>query len=445
MKRYLYWIWLSLRLGEGNSRFVGLIERFGSPEAIFDAEQEELLALRDEFGEHTMVTLLDRNLDEAYQIETYCASHRIQILTFGSEDYPKLLTNLKNPPIILYARGKCRGFDKKVSISVVGTRTLTEYGRKTAYKMGYELAKAGVVVVSGMALGIDSVAACGALDAGGFTVAVLGSGLDCVYPAAHKKLAAEIAAKGLVLSEYPPLVGPTRYSFPMRNRIISGLGLGTVVVEADDKSGSLITARDAIMQGRDVFAVPGNVDAKNATGTNSLIKDGATAVTSAADILENYRYLYRGMIDVTEPKRVSAKSELVRGALAKHGVAEGVPDGEPLQKDAPLSRLLHAKKKVDGETVKAISKTPEHPVFEKDKVPAEPAPHISADESVKVLSGLDDVARKVFELMPIGTPVSIDRICESSELEAGEVMIAFTMLEVSGLARALPGGLYCRL
>ncbi len=441
----MYWIWLSLRLGEGNLHFLKLIERFGTPEAIFDAEPDELLALRNEFGEKTIGALLNRNLDEAYQIETYCTSHRIQILTFGSEDYPKLLTNLKNPPIILYARGKCRGLDKKVSIAMVGTRSLTDYGRKTAYKIGYELAKADVVVVSGMALGIDSVAACGALDAGGFTVAVLGSGLDCVYPAAHKKLAAKIAAKGLILSEYPPLVGPTKYSFPMRNRIISGLGLGTVVVEADDKSGSLITARNAILQGRDLFAVPGNVDALNAMGTNALIKDGATAVTSASDILENYRYLYRGMIDMSELKRASARSELVRGALAKHGVAEIEEIDDNRKKDAPLSRLLHTKKKVDGETVKAVSGTPERPVFEKNEVPAEPSPRMDADKSVKILAGLDDAARKVFELMPIGTPISIDQIGENCALEAGEIMTAFTVLEVQGLVQSYPGGVYCRM
>ncbi len=443
MKRSLYWIWLSLRLGAGNSRFVSLLERFGSPEAIFDAEPDELLALRDDFGEKTVSALLQKNLDEAYQIETYCASHRIRILTFGSEDYPKLLTNLKNPPIILYARGNTKALAKKVSVAVVGTRSLTEYGRKTAYKIGYELARAGVAVVSGLALGIDSVAACGALDAKGFTVAVLGSGLDSIYPAAHKKLAGEIAAKGLLLSEYPPLVGPTRGSFPMRNRIISGLALGTTVIEADETSGSLITARDAILQGRDVFAVPGNVDAKNALGTNALIKDGATAVTSAADILENYRYLYRGMIDVTELGRAAMRSTLLPGALAAHGVEEGEGQSAAQEKDAPLSRLLHSRKKVDGETVKAVSGEQVHPVYDKSEVPTEPAPRAKADESVEALASLDEPSRRVLDIMPIGTPVSVDYICENG-VDTSEVMIALTMLEVSGLVQSYPGGLYCR-
>lgn len=444
MKRNLCWIWLSLRLGEGNHRFVGLLERFGSPEAIYDAEPEELLSMRRELGERTVEALLNRNLDEAYQIETYCASHGIHILSFGGADYPKLLTNLKNPPIILYARGKYKGLEKKVSVAVVGTRSLTEYGRKTAYKMGYELARTGVVVVSGLALGIDGVAACGALDAGGFTVAVLGSGLDSVYPPVHKALAAEIAKKGLLLSEYPPLVRPTRQSFPMRNRIISGLGLGTVVIEADDISGALITARAAILQGRDVFAVPGNVDEKNAIGTNALIKDGATAVTCAADILENYRYLYRGMIDVTELKRASMRSELVPGALAKHGVAEGEEKSSRRQsEDKPLSQLLHTRKKVDGETVKKVSGEREYPVSDPSVLPVQPPVHSAADESGSALAELDETTRKVLDAMPIGTPVSVDYICTFG-FEANKVMVAFTMLEVAGLADPYPGGRYCR-
>lgn len=444
MKKNLYWIWLSLRLGAGSHRFVNLIERFGSPEAIFDAEPEELLSLRREFGEKTVESLLNRNLDQAYQIETYCATHGIHILPFGGADYPKLLTNLKNPPIILYARGKYKGLDKKVSVAVVGTRSLTEYGRKTAYKIGYELARAGAVVVSGLALGIDSVAACGALDAGGFTVAVLGSGLDSVYPAVHKPLAAEIAKKGLLLSEYPPLVGPTRQAFPMRNRIISGLGLGTVVIEADEYSGSLITARDAILQGRNVFAVPGNVDEKNAIGTNALIKDGATPVTCAADILETYRYLYRGMIDVTELKRASMRSELVPGALAKHGVDEGELSVEVKKKeDAPLSRLLHTRKKVDGETVKAVSGERQYPVNEPSVLPVQQPPKAEADTSVDALAELDEKSRMILDHIPVGKPVSIDYIC-SLGFEASEVMSALTMLEFYGLAESYPGGVYYR-
>ena len=230
----------------------------------------------------------------------------------------------------------------------------------------------------------------------------------------------------------------------MRNRIISGLGLGTVVIEADDRSGALITAKEAIVQGRNVFAIPGNVDEKNAIGTNALIKDGATAVTCAADILETYRYLYRGMIDVTELKRASMRSELVPGALAKHGVDEGEPSVEPKKKEeAPLSHLLHTRKKIDGETVKTVSGERDYPVNEPSVLPVESAPRAEADASVDALAQLDEMTRSIFEQMPVGKPVSVDYLC-SLGFDVSHVMIAFTMLEFHGLADSYPGGLYAR-
>ena len=188
MSRDLYWIWLSLRMGPGREGVVSLLEHFGSPQGVYEADAREL---SDYFGSskrRLCEALQNKNLDEAYSIDQYCSKNRITILRCGEKGYPKLLTNLKNPPIILYARGRIADLDSRVSISVVGTRSLSEYGRQTAYKIGYELGVAGAVVVSGLALGIDSVAACGALDARGRTVAVLGSGLDRIYPAAHKKL-----------------------------------------------------------------------------------------------------------------------------------------------------------------------------------------------------------------------------------------------------------------
>ena len=252
MARSLYWIWLSLRVGEGKTGIAELLEHFGSPENIYDADAHEL---GDYFGRTRRAlceSLSDKNLDEAYRIESYCVKNGISILCYSQKDYPRLLTNLKNPPIILYARGKIADLDERVAIGVVGTRSITEYGRQSAYKIGYELAAAGAVVVSGLALGNDSVAACGALDAGGRTIAVRGSGLDRIYPAAHTKLATEIAKTGMIVSEYPPRASPSRGSFPTRNRIISGLSQGTLVIEASRGSGALITAKDAILQGRDI-------------------------------------------------------------------------------------------------------------------------------------------------------------------------------------------------
>lgn len=451
MSRSLYWIWFSLRMGVGKAGAAELLEHFGSPENIYAADAHEL---SDYFGgtrRSLCNALLDKNLDEAYQIESYCVKNGISILCYSEKGYPKLLTNLKNPPIILYARGKISDLDDRVSISVVGTRSITEYGRQSAYKIGYELASAGAVVVSGLALGNDSVAACGALDARGRTIAVLGSGLDRVYPAAHKKLAREIARRGMLLSEYPPLTSPTRGSFPMRNRIISGLSQGTLVIEAGKGSGALITAKDAILQGRDIYSLPGNIDSVTAEGTNELIKDGATAVTCAADILENYQYLYGAKLDLSVLSRLHGRSELKRGALAAHGVEEELLPNETAaqaengERKQRLSSLLHSRGKVDGETVKRMSGETEYPVYHDDKRPKEETAASLANQVPisDVPKDLDENLAAVLRVMPKGEAVGIDRICENG-MDAVSVMTAMTMLEIGGYVESLPGNRYLR-
>ncbi len=454
MSRDLYWIWLSLRMGPGREGVVSLLEHFGSPQGVYEADAREL---SDYFGSskrRLCDALQNKNLDEAYSIDQYCSKNRITILRCGEKGYPKLLTNLKNPPIILYARGRIADLDSRVSISVVGTRSLSEYGRQTAYKIGYELGVAGAVVVSGLALGIDSVAACGALDARGRTVAVLGSGLDRIYPAAHKKLASEVVKKGLLLSEYPPLTPPTRGSFPQRNRIISGLSQGTLVVEAGEKSGALITANLAVVQGRDLYALPGNVDSKNALGTNALIKEGATAITCAADILENYKYLYGNTLELSALERLKGRSELKQGALLAHGVAEGEPPkkekktNEAEQKKNKLAELLHLTGRIDGETVKAVSGQSDYPVYDDDKRASEDASDSygkpgDVDVSGVIPEDLGDDMIALLRAMPVGEVVGLDYVCELG-YDPTAAMSALTVLEMRGLVSILPGNTYIR-
>ena len=446
MERSLYWLWLSLRLGQGSTAGTAVLERFGSPEAVYEASDEELLTFRGELGETTVERLLNKNLDEAYSLEEYCLRKNVKILRYGAKDYPKSLTNLKNPPIILYARGRTEALAGKLCLAVVGTRDLTEYGRDAAYRMGYELAAAGAVVVSGLALGIDSAAACGALDAGGLTVAVLGSGLDHVYPAEHKRIAEEIEERGILLSEYPPTVGPTKFSFPMRNRIISGMSQGTLVVEAPLRSGALITARDAILQGREVFALPGNVNTEAAAGTNALIRDGASAVTCAADLLESFAYLYRDSIDPSAIRRASLCAQFAPGKLSAHGVSEQARAASKEEKrDKRMSETLHTEKRIDGKTVCELSGETEYPVYDTQVAPvSSKVPKAQPDDSVASLAALPDDCREVFEAMPIGRPITADELCRSG-FDIAQLMIAFTMLEVSGLITTLPGGLYCRI
>jgi len=209
----------------------------------------------------------------------------VRIISMNDKDYPFLLKEISNPPLVLYVKGDLSLFSKH-SISIVGSRKCTEYGQTVAQKFAASFAQAGIMVVSGLALGIDSAAHSGAINAKGKTLAVIGSGLDKIYPASNKRLAEKIFnGYGAVISEFPFGTEPKPFNFPFRNRIISGLSYATIVVEAAKKSGSLITARLAAEQGRDVFAVPGNITSKMSEGTNLLIKDGAIPITEPDDVL----------------------------------------------------------------------------------------------------------------------------------------------------------------
>ena len=444
-KDTLYWIWLSLRMGVGREGVASILEHFGSPDNVYNASADEIADFYRKEKRPIRESLLDKKLDEAYRIDTYCNKNHIDILRYSEKGYPMQLTTLKNPPVILYARGKIDDLDSRVAVGVVGTRSLSEYGRHSAYKIGYELAAAGAVVVSGLALGIDSVAACGALDARGRTVAILGSGLDRVYPPAHKKLARDIEKHGLLLSEYPPLTPPSRGSFPMRNRIISGMCQATLVVEAGEKSGALITAKEAILQGRQVYAIPGNIDAATAQGTNTLIKDGAVAVTCAADILDNHKYFYGTTINLSILERIGKRSEYRVGVLAAHGVDEGEGSGvshetEKPKKKGKLAELLHVRGKLDGETVKRVSGETEYPVYNDDKREQTAERQGEADS---LPEGLSDAQKQLLSVMPKGVAVGME-IINGCGLDSAEIISVLTVLGVSGIIRTLPGNLYIR-
>lgn len=220
-----------------------------------------------------------------------------KVITISSEKYPMSLKNIKDPPIVIYMKGDIIKSDEN-AISIVGSRKCTVYGRAVAGLFSRELALKGITIVSGLAVGIDTIAHKGALTAKGRTIAVLGSGIDHIYPSCNRGLYEEVVKNGAVISEFPLGTRPLSYNFPFRNRIISGLSIATLVVEAAKRSGSLITARLAAEQGRDVFAIPGNITSDVSKGTNQLIKDGAIPVTDVNDILE-----YLGMD--TEPSKAN--------------------------------------------------------------------------------------------------------------------------------------------
>ena len=286
-----YWIWLSLACTPGSQTFASLLGKFDTAREIYNADDHEIAsAVTSRSRDYEALT--NKSLEQAELVFDFCASKNVGILTYADDRYPDSLRDIPTPPVLLYYRGILPDFNRRLCVSIVGTRSMSAYGLRQAYKMSYELATAGAVVVSGMAKGIDGVAAGAAIKSGGATVAVLGCGVDVAYPTHHKPLSIEIAKAGVVLSEYAPGTRPNSYHFPMRNRIISGLSQATVVIEAGIGSGSLITAKDAILQGRDVFAIPANVGSKGADGTNGLLRDGAKMALSADDVLAPYQYSY---------------------------------------------------------------------------------------------------------------------------------------------------------
>ena len=284
MSELLYWIWLSLSCTPGSDTFKKLIEKFPTPKCVFEAEEADIVsAIGSKSKDYKAVT--DKDIKRAKEILEFCTSKNVGVLTYGDKDFPISLREIENPPVLLYYRGTLPDFNNRTCISVVGTRRLSEYGRDNTFKISYDLARSGAVIVSGMAHGVDGVAHAGALAASCPTVAVLGSGINVCYPKAHLNLAREIVKSGCVITEYAPGEKPAKYNFPTRNRIISGICSATIVMEGSERSGSLITAACAKKQNKTVFALPGNVDNKYSEATNLLIKNGAGLITSADDVV----------------------------------------------------------------------------------------------------------------------------------------------------------------
>jgi len=283
---------LALVSGVGPRTRRALLEKFGSAEAVLEAAPSDLRSVQGVGPKLTeRIVAARREVDAEAEI-ALCREHGVAILVDTDDRYPAVLGQIHDPPGVLFVRGELEPPDG-MAIAIVGTRHPTQYGLRQAERLAGSLARAGLTVVSGLARGIDGAAHRGALAAGGRSIAVLASGVLNVYPPEHAELAAEIAARGALVSEAPPRFEPLAGSFPQRNRIISGLSMGVIVVEAGEASGALITARHAMEQGREVFAVPGRIDDRSSRGCHRLIRDGAKLVQSPEDVLEELGPLFR--------------------------------------------------------------------------------------------------------------------------------------------------------
>ena len=302
------WLRLSMVPGVGPLMRKELLERFGSARGVLEASPAELRDVPRLGPKLCRAITTAHELDVEAEIER-CRQNNIRLLTQWQPQYPEALNEIPDPPAVLYMQGELLPQDS-IAIAVVGTRHATQYGRQQAQRLASSLARAGVTIVSGLARGIDTEAHRAALDAGGRTVAVLGSGLMNVYPAENKQLAREITnGSGAVLSENATQAKPLRGAFPRRNRIVTGLCQGVIVVEAGDRSGALISARLSMEQGRDVFAVPGRVDSRTSRGCHRLIRDGAKLVESADDVLEELGPMFQSATD-SEGHEVHHPAEL---------------------------------------------------------------------------------------------------------------------------------------
>lgn len=306
MSKLSYWLWLAAKDELTALVKNQLLECFGSPEHLFAMSRQEFIE-KTRLNKKQIDALSDKSLQRADAIQFDCEKLGISILTMEDSAYPEILCSIPDPPIILYVKGKIPDLERKPAVGIVGTRRATPYGMTMAGEFGKQLASAGMTIVSGMALGIDGAAMRGAISAGGKTIAVLAGGINICYPPEHNFLMGDIQLTGAVISENPPSTPHKGFLFPIRNRIISGLSRAVLVVEAPARSGALITAHEALEQGREVFAIPANIDAPNSMGCNHLIRDGEAAIACEPnDILREVGLspIYSSKKPIKQPEQV---------------------------------------------------------------------------------------------------------------------------------------------
>ena len=327
-----YWIWLSQRTGMGNKAKLELAGHFESAAALWQAEDYSAFGL----PEAACRSLADKDLSEAEKILRKCRELGVSTLCAGDAAYPRRLRNIAEPPVVLYYRGTLPDFDREAAVGVVGTRRASAYGMMAAERISRQIAERGGLVISGMAAGIDAQAGWGAIHGGGVTVAVLGGGVDVIYPATNRDLYRAVEQQGCLLSEYPPGTKPSQWTFPQRNRIVSGLSCAILVVEAPEKSGTMITARYAAMQGRDVFVVPGHIDSEFCAGSNALLRDGARLATCGWDILCEYEGLFPDKLHrqpgapPAQPKPAPAPARFDQATAEEQAILDQLLQGDRL-------------------------------------------------------------------------------------------------------------------
>ena len=415
MAELQYWVWLSERLSVRPKRRLELLERMGDVRKIYFADEADYRAALPELTPGELQNLADKDLDAVNYALERCEAENIHIVTIRDAAYPERLRQTYDPPVALYVRGRLPRLDDTASVAVAGTRKATPYGLRMAHRLGFELAHCGAVVVSGLTAGIDAEAAVGALRADGTVIGVLGGPIDTSYSG---RLAMDVAVRGAVVSEFAPGDRIGKIGFRMRNRITTGLALAAVVVEAPERSGALLFAEEAESLGRELFAVPGNADAKCSAGTNALLKDGVRPATEAWDILSDLAAIYPDMIR-NDPGQAPEEPLLVKplGPDSKLKVPANLPPlTTPPETGADFVRVREPMRQ------KGIDKAP-------------------AREYIDLQQQLEGLSEAQLKLVTALTEphTHVDDLIERTGLPAHMVLAELTMLQIKGFVTAEPG------
>ena len=436
-----YWIWFRRHTRPASAAGRLLLERYSSPEEIYALDAAELKKIKGLTKEDVKELSL-KDLEASDPILAYCKKQKIRILTLRDPEYPLALLDLSSPPLVLFCWGCLPDFSKMQAVSVVGTRSMSDYGKRMTYALSYELASVGIAIVSGMALGVDAVSAAGAIAVGGVAIAVLGCGFGNIYPRDHKDLMVEIARRGLVITEYLPGDEPESSHFPKRNRIIAALSGGTVVVEAGAKSGALITADYAKRLGRPVFVYPQNADEPNAAGTNFLAKNGATLVTASNDVLEamGLTELEQGIPFEIMP---SADQMIKRLRIASRPYKSPTNSSAAVLPDRVTLRRIKAHLAEEEDLTVTPAAWDEG--FETD---LQNAPPLTEEDMEKIVEDIEqmideDAARLYLRIPPTAEGIQADFLKAVTD-DPQKTSELLTSLELFGFVERLSGGFYRR-
>lgn len=437
MTNDLYWVALQSVMGYANNRSIEVFNKFENIADVFDADEKTINNAKIMTPAEKQ-RLREYDFDNARRVLEKCEHENIRIITPEDEQYPTRLLRIKNPPCVLYVQGDLPDIDDEVCIAMVGTRSCTKSGLIVGSVLSYRLAQAGAVIVSGGALGIDSACSRGAVEAKQKSVIVLGCGLSYPYLMRNRPIRDDVAANGAVITEYQPDYSASPVTFPQRNRIMSGLSNGVVLVEAPEKSGALITVNFALEQGRDVYVLPGDITNKNYMGNNKLLQDGASAVYTPRDVLGEYMAEYPHKLNLRNALTPLAEDRMFINLYNKN---RNVPENKYVKENKPKAKsndkVIHRQARYANCGSDGAGR--EQPA----KIAAEPSADYRKSNFVLPPLGFeaDEIITKIYNCFT-NKPQSVDILIEKSGLSASNVLYALNELEMNGAVDSLAGGMY---